>query len=261
MRARDVRQISSSADIASLVHVEAKVLTTIERGVAATRLSLCLPLLLAGTACNRAGNSTQDSTTAQSAQSPREGSPVTVRGSVVSVSGNQLVIKVDTGTVNVTMTQPFGLYTRVASDLSNVKEGTFIGVTTVKQADGSERATEIHIFPEALRGTGEGSRMMAPNPGSSASRMTNGNVSTSRMTNGAVSQSRMSNGNVSSTNGSNLVVQYAGGSQNVTVPANTPVTELKAAARSIAPGDQVAVLAKKAPDGSLTADKAISTAR
>lgn len=248
---------------ALLVHAEAKVSTTIERTVAVTRLSLCLPLLLAGTACNRGENSGQDSTTAtaQTVQSPTEASPVTVRGSVVSVSGNQLVIKVDTGTVNVTMTQPFGFYTRVASNLTSVKEGTFIGVTTVKQSDGSERATEIHIFPEALRGTGEGSRMMASNPGSGASRMTNGNVSTSRMTNGAVSQSRMSNGSVSSTNGSKMVVQYAGGSQNVTIPPNTPVTELKAAARSIAPGDQVAVLAKKAPDGSLTADKAISTAR
>ena len=235
--------------------------TTIERTVGAARLSLCLPLILAGAACHRGDNSTKDSTTAQSSPAPSEGSPITIRGSVVSVSGNQLVIKADTGTVNVTMTQPFGFYTRVGSDLKNVKEGTFIGVTTVKQADGSERATEIHIFPEALRGTGEGSRMMAPNPGSSASRMTNGNVSTSRMTNGAVSQSRMSNGNVSSTNGSSLVVQYAGGSQNVTVPPNTPVTELKAAGRSVAPGDQVAVLAKKAPDGSLTADKAISTAR
>lgn len=246
---------------ALLVHAEAKVSTTIERTVAATRLSLCLPLLLAGTACNRGENSNQDTATAQTTQAPNEGSPVTVRGSVVSVSGNQLAIKVDTGTVNVTMTQPFGFYTRVASNLSNVKEGTFIGVTSVKQSDGSERATEIHIFPEALRGTGEGSRMMAPNAGSSGSRMTNGNVSTSRMTNGAVAPSRMSNGSVSSTNGSNMVVQYSGGSQNVTVPPNTPVTELKAAGRSIAPGDQVAVLAKKAPDGSLTADKAISTAK
>ncbi len=245
---------------ASLVHAEVKVSTTFERIGAAMRLSLCLPLFLGGTGCNRSADSRQDSTTAQSAQSPNDGS-LTVRGSVVSVSGNQLDIKADTGTVMVTMTQPFGFYTRVASDLSNVKEGTFIGVTTVKQPDGSERATEIHIFPEALRGTGEGSRMMAPNTGSSASRMTNGNVSTSRMTNGAVAQSRMSNGSVSSTNGSNLVVQYAGGSQSVTVPPKTPVTELKAASRSIAPGDQVAVLAKKAPDGSLTADKAISTAR
>ena len=71
----------------------------------------------------------------------------------------------------------------------------------------------------------------------------------------------MSNGNVSSTNGSTLVVQYAGGSQTITVPPNTPVTELKLASRKIAVGDQVAVLVKKNPDGSLTADKAISTAR
>ena len=103
--------------------------------------------------------------------------------------------------------------------------------------------------------------MMSPNVNAGASRMTNGNVSASRMTNGTASQSRMSNGNVSSTNGSSLVVQYAGGSQNVRVPPNTPVTELKLASRQLAAGDQVAVLAKKGPDGSVTANKAISTAK
>src|SRR2546423_15027064 len=102
--------------------------------------------------------------------------------------------------------------------------------------------------------------MMGPKAGGGASRMTNGNVSPSRMTNGTASQSRVSNGNESA-NGSNLVVQYAGGSQNVTVPPNTPVTELKITSKAIAGGDRVAVLARKAPDGSLTADKAISTAR
>jgi len=178
---------------------------------------------------------------------------------VVSVATNQLILKSDTGNVTVAVAQPFHLYVRAPSDLSKVKENSFIGVTTVKQADGSERATEIHIFPQELRGLGEGSRMMAPN--ANASRMTNGNVSTSRMTNGTASQSRMSNGNVSSTNGTSLVVQYAGGSQNVTVPPNTPVTELKLASRNLAAGDQVAVIAKRAPDGSLTADKAISTAK
>jgi hypothetical protein len=56
-------------------------------------------------------------------------------------------------------------------------------------------------------------------------------------------------------------VQYAGGSQNVTVPPNTPVTELKLSSKTVAVGDQLAVMAKKAADGSLTADKAVSTAR
>jgi len=72
---------------------------------------------------------------------------------------------------------------------------------------------------------------------------------------------RISNGTVSSTNGSSLFVQYAGGSQNVTVPPDTPVTEFKFASRDLAAGDQVAVLARKAPDGSLTAGKALFTAK
>ena len=217
---------------------------------------------LAAFACNRGADSNQDTTqVARTAQTPSADARVEVRGTVVSVSPNQLVIKSDTGTVTVKLTQPFHLYTRAPSDLAHVKENSFIGATTLKQPDGSERATEIHVFPEELRGVGEGSRMMSPDTRANPSRMTNGNVSASRMTNGTASQSRMSNGNVSSTNGSSLVVQYAGGSQNVTVPPNTPVTELKLASKAIAAGDRVAVLAKRAADGSLTADKAISTAR
>ena len=226
------------------------------------RIVLCSSVAFCAFACNRSADSNQDSTqVAENARTPNPDAPAMVRGTVVSVSANQLVLKSDTGTVTVGLTQPFHLYVRAPSDLSRVKEGSFVGVTSVKQPDGSERATEIHVFPEELRGVGEGSRMMAPNTSAAASRMTNGQVSASRMTNGTASQSRMSNGNVSSTNGSSLVVQYAGGSQNVTVPPNTPVTELKLASRALAAGDRVAVVAKKAPDGSLTADKAISTAK
>ena len=68
-------------------------------------------------------------------------------------------------------------------------------MTTVKQADGTEQATEIHIFPEELRGLGEGSRMMTPAANGDGNRMTNGNASVSRTTNGGAPQSRMSNGN------------------------------------------------------------------
>jgi hypothetical protein len=226
------------------------------------QLALCSCIALSAFACSQKADTTQDTTqAAQSAPTVDPNAPIMLRGTVTSVSPNQLVLKSDTGNVTVTVVQPFHLYVRAPSDLSKVKETSFIGVTTVKQPDGSERATEIHVFPEELRGVGEGSRMMQPAQNAAASRMTNGNVSASRMTNGAVSQSRMSNGSVSSTTGSSLVVQYAGGSQNVTVPPNTPVTELKLASKSIAAGDQVAVLAKKAADGSLTSDKAISTAK
>ncbi|HEV7594289.1 MAG TPA: DUF5666 domain-containing protein [Gemmatimonadaceae bacterium] len=213
-------------------------------------------------ACSRSADSNQDTTqAAQAGQTLNPAAPILLRGTVTSASANQLVLKSDTGAITVAVTQPFHLYVRAPSDLAHVKESSFIGVTTVKQPNGSERATEIHVFPEELRGLGEGSRMMAPDTSAARSRMTNGNVSASRMTNGTASQSRMSDGSVSSTNGSTLVVQYAGGSQTVTVPPNTPVTELKLASRNIAVGDQVAVMATKAPDGSLTSDKAVSTAK
>jgi hypothetical protein len=217
-------------------------------------------LALAAIACNSGADSRQDTAqAAQTTQTSNPNAPILLRGTVTSVSANQLVLKSDTGTITVALTQPFHLYTRAPSDLEHVKENSFIGVTTVKQPDGAERATEIHVFPEELRGLGEGSRMMAPDTSSNRSRMTNGNVSQSRMTNGTASQSRMSNGNVSSTNGTSLVVQYAGGSQNVSVPPNTPVTEMKLSPKAIAVGDQVAVMATKAADGSLTANKAVST--
>lgn len=181
----------------------------------------------------------------------------TVRGTVVSVSTTNLVIKTDTGNVNVRVTQPFRVYNREPAKLADVKDNSFIGVTTVKQPDGAERATEIHIFPEELRGMGEGSRMMAQSTSGGGSRMTNGAVSTPRMTNGAASQSRMSNGSVANATDSTVLVQYSGGSQKVAVPRNTPVTELKATSRSLKAGDRVVVLAIREAGGSLSSDKAL----
>ena len=243
------------------VYTEGHVLKKMMIGVVRpTVLGSFLALAIIG--CSRGADSNQgDTSSAPTAQASNPGAPIMIRGTVVSASATELALKTDTGAVTVTMTQPFHLYSRVPGDLSQVKEKSFIGVTTVKQPDGSERATEIHVFPEELRGLGEGSRMMTPAANAAASRMTNGNVSASRMTNGTASQSRMSNGNVSSTNGSSLVVEYAGGSQNVTVPPNTPVTEFKLVSKNLAVGDQVAVLAKKAPDGSLTAGAGLSTAK
>jgi hypothetical protein len=206
-------------------------------------------------------NNSDTAQAAQASQAPTPNAPILLRGTVVSDSADQLVLKSDTGLVNVKLTQPLHVFNQVSSNLAAVKDSTFIGVTTVKQPDGTERATEIHVFPEELRGLGEGSRMMTPDTSTNARRMTNGNVSASRMTNGAVAQSRMSNGNVSSTNGTSLVVQYAGGSQNVTVPPNTPVTEIKLASKALASGDSVIVLAAKAADGSLTSDKVLYTAK
>jgi hypothetical protein len=223
------------------------------------RVSLLAVALFAIAACDRSSRSANtDSTAAQAAQAAQSADTLTMlRGTVVSISGSELVLKTDTNSATVRVGQPFHVYARVPSDLTQVKEKSFIGVTTEKQPDGTELATEIHVFPEELRGVGEGSRMMAPNTGGGGNRMTNGNVAPSRMTNGTATPSRMSNGSVSSTTGSAMVVQYAGGSQNVTVPSNTPVTEFKIASRPLAAGDQAVIVATKAPDGSFLSTKAI----
>jgi hypothetical protein len=215
-----------------------------------TTLILALALPLVG-ACSRGENATPADSSSSTAST--SAAPKIVRGAVVSATGSALVLQSDSGQVTITLAQPYHVFSRAPGSLSDVKQSTFIGVTTVKQPDGSEQATEIHIFPEELRGLGEGSRMMAPAASATASRMTNGNVSAS-------TQSRMSNGNVSSTNGSTLVVEYKGGSQTVTVPPNTPVTEMKETSKPLAVGDRVSVPVKKAADGTLTSDKVLLSA-
>jgi hypothetical protein len=222
-----------------------------------TTLILALALPLVG-ACSRGENATPADSSSSTAST--SAAPKIVRGAVVSATGSALVLQSDSGQVTITLARPYHVFSRAPGSLSDVKQSTFIGVTTVKQPDGSEQATEIHIFPEELRGLGEGSRMMAPAASATASRMTNGNVSASRMTNGSASPSRMSNGNVSSTNGSTLVVEYKGGSQTVTVPPNTPVTEMKETSKPLAVGDRVSVPVKKAADGTLTSDKVLLSA-
>ncbi|HJQ52769.1 MAG TPA: hypothetical protein VJ825_02890 [Gemmatimonadaceae bacterium] len=208
--------------------------------------------------CNKGSESAQTDSSASGSTSARSSDTTMIRGTVDTVSATKLVIATASGNVATTVSAPYKVYERAPAKLSDVKDNVFIGVTTVKQPDGSERATEIHIFPEELRGLGEGSRMLPQTAsGSSANRMTNGAVAQSRMTNGAAAQSRMSNGNVASSNGSTLVVQYAGGSQTVTVPPNTSVTELKEVSKKLAVGDQVVIVATKNADGTTTVTRAM----
>ena len=226
-----------------------------ERPIYHSRLSTSRLILIVAavgaSACDRnKGASRADSASGQAAAAGSD-TLALVRGAVVSASPTSVVIKVDTGNVTVHVAQPIKVYDREPGQLADIKDNSFVGVTSVKQPDGSERATEIHIFPEELRGLGEGSRMMAQNAANNGSRMTNG----------AVSPSRMSNGSVASATGSALVVQYAGGSQRIVVPPATTVTEIKLTAKSLTAGDQVVVVAKRGADGTLSARGALLTGR
>jgi hypothetical protein len=168
-----------------------------------------------------------------------------VRGTVAALSDTDLTVSSTTGPVHVVITPPLHVFARVSSDLSHLTPSSFVGVTSVKQPDGSEKATEIHIFPAELRGLGEGSRPMAPS-GGKASTMTNGSVSGSRMTNGTVG---------ATASGTKITVQYAGGSQTIVVPPGVTVTAIAPATEKLAAGAKVIVLTSKGADGRLTTSR------
>jgi hypothetical protein len=167
-----------------------------------------------------------------------------VRGTVINVSSKQIALQTKDNTQTVLLADSLHLYTKTSSSLAAVKNTSFIGVTTQKQADGSDQATEIHLFPEELRGLGEGSFMMDAQTGSN-NRMTNGTAS--RMTNGVAS--RMTNGDVLQAGKFSLVVQYQGQSRTVKVPANIPVTTYTLTNKKLSPGDKVVALVKKEASG------------
>lgn len=179
-----------------------------------------------------------------------------VRGTVASVSDSVVTVSAPNGTVRVALTQPVTVYERRAAELSRVTDSTFVGVTSVPQPDGTQRATEIHIFPEELRGLGEGSRPMGAQSGGSRSTMTNGNVASSRMTNGAA---RMTNGTSRGATGGTITVAYNGGSQTITVPPGVSVTEIARTTTKLTPGTNIIIPATKQPDGTLKTSRVMLT--
>jgi hypothetical protein len=205
---------------------------------------------LSGVGCSR---SVARSDTAASGEVSSPNAVPMVRGLVSSATPTTLVIKTDTGSVTIAVVGPTKVFDREAGTMADVADNTFVGVTSVKQPDGKEQATEIHVFPNELRGLGEGSRMMSPSASPGGSRMTNGSVQGSRMTNGTAAPSRMSNGTVSSANGGTLLVTYSGGSQTIDVPTSTPVTAIKATSRPLSPGDEVVVVTQPGANGAQTA--------
>ncbi|MEO5817906.1 MAG: hypothetical protein ABIT20_21730 [Gemmatimonadaceae bacterium] len=160
-----------------------------------------------------------------------------VRGTIAAVNDTSLTVTTATGAQQIHVDAPLRVYARTSSDLAHVTPNAFVGITSVSQPDGSQRATEIHIFPEELRGTGEGSRLMEATTGGSRSTMTNGAVSRSRMTNGAVS---------TTSGGTSYTVEYQGGSQTIVIPANVAVTIIAPTDAKLAVGANVVVLTKVA---------------
>jgi len=188
-----------------------------------------------------------------SASAPGRGTGSTaVRGTIAVLNDTMMVVSTPAGDINVALTAPPEVFSRGPADISEVTGSSFVGVTSVAQPDGSQRATEIHIFPDALRGTNEGSFLMRRQPGAD---------SQSTMTNGTVEPPRMTNGTASGMSEGKLVVNYRGGSQTIIVPSGVTVTKISRVETKLAPGSNVVVLATKRPNGTLTASRVLLAPR
>ena len=123
----------------------------------------------------------------------------------------------------------------VPAALTDVKPGSFIGVAALP-GEGSElKAMEVHIFPEAMRGTGEGFRPFDLAPKSS---MTNGNISA----------------RVDAATGPKLTVTYKGGEQTIVVDPKTPIVAFEPGAKTdLKPGAAIIARGPKQADGSIDA--------
>ena len=101
--------------------------------------------------------------------------PRIIRGEIVSVDGANLAVRTRSGeSISVHLKEGQTVTAIIPAQLSDIKPGVFVGAAAMPAADGTLTALEVHIFPEAQRGTGEGFRPFDLAPGSS---MTNANIS------------------------------------------------------------------------------------
>jgi len=189
--------------------------------------------------------------------------PEYIRGTVQSVDGQVLTVATSTGSERVQLAPSTVVSMIVQSDRAHVTDGGFIGIVSVMQPDGSQRAVEVTVLPEEMRGTGEGSYPWDLPAEGGRSKMTNGTVKSSRMTNGTVSNSRMTNGAVTAKGSGSLTVQYKDGtsmgSQTITVPPDIPVVAIEPGQPvDVQPGVHVTVIAHRDSEGRLTADRVLA---
>ena len=164
--------------------------------------------------------------------------PTRVRGTIEAVDGDVLSVKSRSGEdFKLRMTGDMRVVGIVKIALSDIKVGSFIGATTVPGPDGSQNAVEVHMFPEDMRGTGEGSRPFDLRPNST-------------MTNATVAQS------VAGNDGNTLLIKYKDGEKKIVVGPDTPVVTYVAADKSdLKPGAKIIAFVKQLPDGSFETNR------
>ena len=161
--------------------------------------------------------------------------PVRIRGTIERIEGPVFVVKNRDGAeLKLTVTDN-PLFVAIApSTMADIKPGMFVGSAGMMQPDGTQKAIEVHIFPESMRGTGEGHYDWDLKPNT---KMTNANVEQT----------------VAGVDGQILSVKYKDGEKKLLVtPETVVVTYVPGNRDELKPGTRIFVAAaKKQPDGSL----------
>ena len=182
-----------------------------------------------------------------------------IRGDIVSVDGTVFKLRAEGGqTLAVKLADRYTLSGRSRADLAQIAPGAFLGATALPGPDGTLVATEVHIFPESMRGTGEGHRPMDPTAGSAMTNATVASVGTG--TQGGYGRT-MTNATVASVavdQERRMTLRYNGGEKVVSIPRDTPIVMVEAGnAAMLVPGAHVVVSGVRQSDGSLLADRIV----
>ena len=190
-----------------------------------------------------------------SAQTP----PTKTSGDVVSLEGQNLELRSSGGDkLAIKLSDRIRISARSPADISVIRQGAYVGVTAALQPDGTLVASEVQVFPESMRGTGEGHRPVSPESGGAAgATMTNATVTGVA---GGKTGNTMTNATVSSVAPGERTVRmtltYKGGEKIVVVPEGILVFMTEVADRSsLVPGAHVIAYVAKQPDGVLLADR------
>jgi hypothetical protein len=158
-----------------------------------------------------------------------------VRGEITALDGNDLKVHTTRGEdLSVHLSNDVKVRAVTLGSIDEIKQGSYIGTAAIPQPDGTLKALEVHVFPPALAGTGDGHRAFDL-------------TKDSTMTNGSVGDLKVANGRT-------LTLTYKGGEKKIYVPEDVPIVNLLPGDRSLLkPGVKIVLSAQKAEDGSLSA--------
>lgn len=161
--------------------------------------------------------------------------PANVRGTIASIDATTMVLKArDGSTINVMLGEKTGVNTLSKASLGDIKANSFVGVTATSKGE-DMHAVEVHIFPDAMRGAGEGHRPWDLMPGST---MTNANITET----------------VAKNDGKTLTLKYKDGEKKISVGPDTAVVTVAPGTKDdLKVGAQVFTIAMKGADGSVRA--------